>query len=130
MEVHDMFFPVVEGRMGSNGAKVQELAFKLDVRKYFLWLGTLRYGMGFHGSVSESYITHSKMEKQCAAQGYFFQTDACQCLMDANERKECNSTSKGITAEKCTANGCCFDATVPDVPWCFRPSGERGNDDS
>ncbi|XP_044298218.1 putative gastrointestinal growth factor xP4 [Varanus komodoensis] len=50
---------------------------------------------------------------------------ACQCLMDANERKECNSTSKGITAEKCTANGCCFDATVPDVPWCFRPSGER-----
>ncbi|XP_042314322.1 trefoil factor 3 [Sceloporus undulatus] len=50
---------------------------------------------------------------------------ACQCLMDVKERKNCDFASKGITAEECTANGCCFDSTVPDVPWCFKPSGER-----
>nr|XP_060626264.1 putative gastrointestinal growth factor xP4 [Anolis sagrei ordinatus]XP_060626265.1 putative gastrointestinal growth factor xP4 [Anolis sagrei ordinatus]XP_060626266.1 putative gastrointestinal growth factor xP4 [Anolis sagrei ordinatus] len=50
---------------------------------------------------------------------------ACQCLMNAKERKNCDSASAGITAEECTASGCCFDSTVPDVPWCFKPSGER-----
>ncbi|XP_062983764.1 uncharacterized protein LOC134399610 [Elgaria multicarinata webbii] len=52
---------------------------------------------------------------------------ACQCLMDVKERERCHSTSIDITAEECTANGCCFDATVPDAPWCFRPSGERAS---
>nr|XP_034972578.1 uncharacterized protein LOC118085727 [Zootoca vivipara] len=52
---------------------------------------------------------------------------ACQCLMDVQARKRCDSTSAGITAEQCTEKGCCFDATVPDVPWCFKPSGERAS---
>ncbi|XP_025026685.1 putative gastrointestinal growth factor xP4 [Python bivittatus] len=50
---------------------------------------------------------------------------ACQCLMEVHEREGCESSFVGITAEQCTANGCCFDASVPDVPWCFKPSGER-----
>ncbi|XP_063160766.1 trefoil factor 2 [Candoia aspera] len=49
---------------------------------------------------------------------------ACQCLMEVNERERCES-SEGITAEQCTANGCCFDASMPGVPWCFKPSGSR-----
>uniref|UniRef100_A0ABM5FXZ7 Uncharacterized protein isoform X1 n=1 Tax=Pogona vitticeps TaxID=103695 RepID=A0ABM5FXZ7_9SAUR len=52
---------------------------------------------------------------------------ACQCLMDPKDRRNCNYASVGITAEECTANGCCFDATVPDVPWCFVPSGQRAS---
>ncbi|XP_066477790.1 putative gastrointestinal growth factor xP4 [Tiliqua scincoides] len=50
---------------------------------------------------------------------------ACNCLMDDKDRERCDSESEGITAEQCTAEGCCFDATVPDVPWCFKPSGAR-----
>ncbi|KAM3836446.1 uncharacterized protein M6D78_008177 [Vipera latastei] len=52
---------------------------------------------------------------------------ACQCLMEVSERDECEFSSENITAEQCTANGCCFDASVPDVPWCFKPSGERAS---
>uniref|UniRef100_A0A8C6XXZ8 P-type domain-containing protein n=1 Tax=Naja naja TaxID=35670 RepID=A0A8C6XXZ8_NAJNA len=52
---------------------------------------------------------------------------ACQCLMETSEREECGFSSESITAEQCTRNGCCFDASVPDVPWCFRPSGERAS---
>ncbi|XP_070800372.1 putative gastrointestinal growth factor xP4 [Pituophis catenifer annectens] len=52
---------------------------------------------------------------------------ACQCLMETSEREECEFSSENITAEQCTENGCCFDASVPDVPWCFKPSGERAS---
>uniref|UniRef100_A0A670Z2G8 P-type domain-containing protein n=1 Tax=Pseudonaja textilis TaxID=8673 RepID=A0A670Z2G8_PSETE len=52
---------------------------------------------------------------------------ACQCLMETSEREECGFFSENITAEQCTENGCCFDASVPDVPWCFKPSGERAS---
>ncbi|XP_053164899.1 trefoil factor 1 [Hemicordylus capensis] len=50
---------------------------------------------------------------------------ACQCLMDVKDRKDCGFP--GITAEQCTKQGCCFDARVSDVPWCFKPSGERAS---
>ncbi|XP_015677408.1 integumentary mucin C.1 [Protobothrops mucrosquamatus] len=52
---------------------------------------------------------------------------ACQCLMEVSERDECEFSSENITAEQCTANGCCFDASMIDVPWCFKPSGERAS---
>uniref|UniRef100_A0A8C5RLJ7 P-type domain-containing protein n=1 Tax=Laticauda laticaudata TaxID=8630 RepID=A0A8C5RLJ7_LATLA len=52
---------------------------------------------------------------------------ACQCLMETSEREECGFSSENITAEQCTENGCCFDASVPDVPWCFKPSGEKAS---
>uniref|UniRef100_A0ACB8FI85 Uncharacterized protein n=1 Tax=Sphaerodactylus townsendi TaxID=933632 RepID=A0ACB8FI85_9SAUR len=50
---------------------------------------------------------------------------ACQCLKDIKDREDCGR--EGITAEQCTAKGCCFDATEPGVPWCFYPSGERAS---
>ncbi|KAF3814290.1 hypothetical protein GH733_017448 [Mirounga leonina] len=42
----------------------------------------------------------------------------CQCSRIAvQNRKNCGFP--GITPETCFGMGCCFDSTVPNVPWCF-----------
>uniref|UniRef100_A0A8B9FRI0 P-type domain-containing protein n=1 Tax=Amazona collaria TaxID=241587 RepID=A0A8B9FRI0_9PSIT len=43
----------------------------------------------------------------------------CQCKMEAKERRNCGYP--GITAEQCRKAGCCFNSSVPGVPWCFSP---------
>ncbi|XP_004602564.3 trefoil factor 2 [Sorex araneus] len=45
---------------------------------------------------------------------------ACQCSRRAPENRE-NCGFPGITSEQCSSAGCCFDNSIPDVPWCFRP---------
>ncbi|XP_062432721.1 trefoil factor 2-like [Rhea pennata] len=47
----------------------------------------------------------------------------CQCNMAPAERKNCGYP--GITAEQCRRAGCCFNASVPGVPWCFSPKDRR-----
>ncbi|XP_037233827.1 trefoil factor 2-like [Falco biarmicus] len=41
----------------------------------------------------------------------------CQCKVTPKERKNCGYP--GISAKECRKAGCCFDASVPNVPWCF-----------
>ncbi|XP_021534869.1 trefoil factor 2 [Neomonachus schauinslandi] len=42
----------------------------------------------------------------------------CQCSRIAvQNRKNCGFP--GVTPETCFGIGCCFDSTVPNVPWCF-----------
>ncbi|ETE59394.1 Trefoil factor 2, partial [Ophiophagus hannah] len=48
--------------------------------------------------------------------------------METSEREECGFLSENITAEQCTENGCCFDASVPaSVTYASKtiPSQER-----
>ncbi|XP_032052624.1 trefoil factor 2-like [Aythya fuligula] len=41
----------------------------------------------------------------------------CQCKIAPRERKNCGHP--GISAADCRKAGCCFNASVPGVPWCF-----------
>ncbi|XP_015424546.1 PREDICTED: trefoil factor 2 isoform X1 [Myotis davidii] len=51
---------------------------------------------------------------------HLFLEAPCQCSrMNPDSRKNCGFP--GITSEQCFAAGCCFDTTVPGVPWCFTP---------
>uniref|UniRef100_A0A8C5LF21 Trefoil factor 2 n=1 Tax=Jaculus jaculus TaxID=51337 RepID=A0A8C5LF21_JACJA len=44
----------------------------------------------------------------------------CQCSrLSPHNRKNCGFP--GITSDQCFDLGCCFDSTVPGVPWCFNP---------
>ncbi|KYO39057.1 trefoil factor 2-like [Alligator mississippiensis] len=42
-----------------------------------------------------------------------------QCAVSPQQRKDCGYP--GIRAETCHQRGCCFDASITDVPWCFTP---------
>ncbi|XP_049641585.1 trefoil factor 2 [Suncus etruscus] len=44
----------------------------------------------------------------------------CQCSrMDPEKRKNCGFP--GISSDQCFASGCCFNTSIPNVPWCFDP---------
>ncbi|XP_072470984.1 trefoil factor 3 [Notamacropus eugenii] len=42
-----------------------------------------------------------------------------QCAVPAKERVDCGYPE--VTAEQCINRGCCFDSSIPQVPWCFKP---------
>ncbi|KFR08484.1 Trefoil factor 2, partial [Opisthocomus hoazin] len=47
----------------------------------------------------------------------------CQCKQGPKERKNCGYP--GITAAECRKAGCCFNASVAGVPWCFSPKAKK-----
>ncbi|XP_008495459.2 trefoil factor 1 [Calypte anna] len=47
----------------------------------------------------------------------------CQCKTVPKERKNCGYP--GISAVECKKAGCCFNASVPGVPWCFAPKPKK-----
>ncbi|XP_070800373.1 trefoil factor 2-like [Pituophis catenifer annectens] len=47
-------------------------------------------------------------------------TAKCRCDVDPHKRSNCGPP--GITPQKCENSGCCFNSTVPGVPWCFKPT--------
>jgi hypothetical protein len=62
--------------------------------------------------------------------GYIYEPSGCEgefkkrmqrdsCSVDGPEREDCGFP--GITPEECFAEGCCYDDSVPEVPWCFQP---------
>lgn len=40
-----------------------------------------------------------------------------KCSVAGNKRRNCGWG--GITAPQCESKGCCFDASIRGVPWCF-----------
>ncbi|XP_007493236.3 trefoil factor 3 [Monodelphis domestica] len=42
-----------------------------------------------------------------------------QCAVPAKDRVDCGYPE--VTAEQCNNRGCCFDSSIPEVPWCFKP---------
>lgn len=50
---------------------------------------------------------------------------ACRCSrLDPENRKNCGFP--GITSDQCFENGCCFDSSVKNVPWCYEPLPKQG----
>ncbi|KAL7983634.1 hypothetical protein Chor_000510 [Crotalus horridus] len=47
-------------------------------------------------------------------------TAKCRCNIDPHKRSNCGPP--GITSQECENKGCCFNSTVPGVPWCFKPT--------
>ena len=43
------------------------------------------------------------------------------CSVEAEDRNDCGWI--GIDEATCEYRGCCYDETVPDVAWCFYPTG-------
>lgn len=66
----------------------------------------------------KSKLTHSNF-------GFLCSTAKCQCKVAARERKNCGPP--GISAAACRKAGCCFNASVPGVPWCFTAKPKKGN---
>uniref|UniRef100_A0A8D1BVU0 Trefoil factor 3 n=1 Tax=Sus scrofa TaxID=9823 RepID=A0A8D1BVU0_PIG len=47
---------------------------------------------------------------------------ANQCAVPAKDRVDCGYPQ--VTPEQCNNRGCCFDSSIPGVPWCFKPLQE------
>ncbi|XP_007452929.1 PREDICTED: trefoil factor 3 [Lipotes vexillifer] len=45
-----------------------------------------------------------------------------QCMVPAKDRVDC--AYPNVTPEQCNNRGCCFDSSIPGVPWCFKPLQE------
>ncbi|XP_036207407.1 trefoil factor 3 [Myotis myotis] len=45
-----------------------------------------------------------------------------QCAIPAKDRVDCGYPE--VTPEQCNNRGCCFDSSIPEVPWCFKPLQE------
>ncbi|XP_075399024.1 trefoil factor 3 [Tenrec ecaudatus] len=58
----------------------------------------------------------------CSSTGEFVGLSANQCAVPAKDRVDCGYPE--VTAEQCNNRGCCFDSSIPAVPWCFKPLQE------
>uniref|UniRef100_A0A8C0ESF4 Trefoil factor 2 n=1 Tax=Bubo bubo TaxID=30461 RepID=A0A8C0ESF4_BUBBB len=47
----------------------------------------------------------------------------CQCKMAPKERRNCGYP--GISEVECRKAGCCFNDSVPGMPWCFAPKPKK-----
>ncbi|KAM4887030.1 trefoil factor 3 [Thomomys bottae] len=54
--------------------------------------------------------------------GEYIGLSASQCQVPAKERVDCGYPE--VTKEQCNNRGCCFDSSIRDVPWCFKPLQE------
>ncbi|KAB0403518.1 hypothetical protein E2I00_002460 [Balaenoptera physalus] len=46
--------------------------------------------------------------------------DPCQCSR-LSPKNRVNCGFPGITSDQCFSASCCFDSSIPGVPWCFKP---------
>ncbi|XP_014642354.1 PREDICTED: trefoil factor 2 [Ceratotherium simum simum] len=51
---------------------------------------------------------------------------ACQCSR-ISPKNRTNCGFPGISSDDCFSNGCCFDSTIRNVPWCFDPLPKQEN---
>ncbi|KAM6224048.1 trefoil factor 3-like [Rhynchocyon petersi] len=72
-----------------------------------LWLLAVVLALGFSKSAGE-YVGLS----------------ANQCAVPAKDRVDCGYPQ--VTPEQCNNRGCCFDSSISEVPWCFKPLQETG----
>ncbi|EHB03614.1 Trefoil factor 3 [Heterocephalus glaber] len=45
-----------------------------------------------------------------------------QCVVPPKDRVDCGYP--GVTQKQCNNRGCCFDSSIRNVPWCFKPLQE------
>ncbi|XP_045140404.1 trefoil factor 3 [Echinops telfairi] len=58
----------------------------------------------------------------CSSTGEFVGLSDNQCAVPAKDRVDCGYPE--VTSEQCNSRGCCFDSSIPRVPWCFKPLQE------
>ncbi|XP_030616717.1 trefoil factor 2 isoform X2 [Delphinapterus leucas] len=46
--------------------------------------------------------------------------DPCQCSR-VSTKNRLNCGFPGISRDQCFSASCCFDSSIPGVPWCFKP---------
>ncbi|TKC46015.1 hypothetical protein EI555_012557, partial [Monodon monoceros] len=46
--------------------------------------------------------------------------DPCQCSR-VSTKNRLNCGFPGISSDQCFSASCCFDSSIPGVPWCFKP---------
>lgn len=51
-------------------------------------------------------------------------TAESQCAIPGTDRVDCGYPE--VTPEDCKSRGCCFDSSIPEVPWCFKPLQDTG----
>ncbi|KAF6122130.1 trefoil factor 3 [Phyllostomus discolor] len=54
-----------------------------------------------------------------SSSGQYVGLSESQCAIPATERVDCGYPE--VTQEQCNSRGCCFDSSIPEVPWCFKP---------
>ncbi|XP_004384928.1 trefoil factor 3 [Trichechus manatus latirostris] len=74
-----------------------------------LWLLALFLALGFSRSAGQ-YVGLSRN----------------QCAVSAKDRVDCGYPQ--VTEQQCNNRGCCFDSSIPGVPWCFKPLQETGSE--
>ena len=86
--------------------------------------------LDFSGSSEAFSLRNSKLTLNTAQLYlciYFVLENKCEEILP-DQREDCGYY--GIKREECEdERGCCFDDTVPDVPWCFKEPIEGSTDE-
>ncbi|XP_024415621.1 trefoil factor 3 [Desmodus rotundus] len=54
-----------------------------------------------------------------SSSGQYVGLSESQCAIPGTDRVDCGYPE--VTPEDCKSRGCCFDSSIPEVPWCFKP---------
>ncbi|KAM5335366.1 trefoil factor 3 [Glossophaga mutica] len=54
-----------------------------------------------------------------SSSGQYVGLSESQCAVPGTDRVDCGYPE--VTPEQCNSRGCCFDSSIPEVPWCFKP---------
>lgn len=73
---------------------------------------------------NEGSSQHPGPARAPAADRALFGTAENLCAVPAKNRVDCGYPQ--ISPEQCVNRGCCFDSSIPEVPWCFKPLQDTG----
>lgn len=73
---------------------------------------------------NEGSSQHPGPARAPAADRALFGTAENLCAVPAKNRVDCGYPE--ISPEQCVNRGCCFDSSIPEVPWCFKPLQDTG----
>lgn len=80
--------------------------------------------LGSHASNPEAGAAPPQPGEGSAADRVLFGAAENMCAVPAQNRVDCGYPD--ISSEQCINRGCCFDSSVPEVPWCFKPLQDTG----
>lgn len=80
--------------------------------------------MGEEGANLQNEASRPTPSSALAADWALSGTAENQCAIPGKDRVDCGYPE--VTAEQCNSRGCCFDSSIPQVPWCFKPLQKSG----
>nr|XP_060496501.1 trefoil factor 3 [Panthera onca] len=90
------------GRRGTSSEQSGPQSPPVTMEARALWLLALVLALG-SSSLADEYVGLSEN----------------LCAVPAKNRVDCGYPQ--ISPEQCVNRGCCFDSSIPEVPWCFKP---------